>query len=135
MYFEHQHGGRRVIVSYEWMNKWMKSREWEDNCDVWLLFLCHYSLPQGLGDVTTFPDLIAELLKRGYSDEDVKKVVGENLIRTFKKAEEVYRWVKCFSSLRETLRGALAAGREKEGELATTSLEFKYLHRKVRRWH
>jgi len=44
-----------------------------------------------LGDVTTFPNLIAELLKRGYSDEDVKKVVGENLIRTFKKAEEVYR--------------------------------------------
>ena len=30
------------------------------------------------------------------------------------------------------LRGALAAGREKEGELATTSLEFEYLHRKSR---
>ena len=28
------------------------------------------------------------------------------------------------------LWGALAAGREKEGELATTSLEFEYLHRK-----
>ena len=32
----------------------------------------------------------------------------------------------------EALRGALAAGWEKEGELATTSLEFKYLHRKTR---
>ena len=30
------------------------------------------------------------------------------------------------------LRGALAAGRGKEGELATTSLEFEYLHRKSR---
>ena len=30
------------------------------------------------------------------------------------------------------LRGALAAGHEKEGELATTSLEFEYLHRKSR---
>ena len=30
----------------------------------------------------------------------------------------------------QTLRGAMAAGREKEGELATTSLEFEYLHRK-----
>ena len=30
------------------------------------------------------------------------------------------------------LPGALAAGREKEGELATTSLEFEYLHRKSR---
>lgn len=46
-------------------------------------------LPQGLGDVTKFPDLIAELLKRKYTEEEVKKVVGENLIRAFKKAEEV----------------------------------------------
>ena len=30
---------------------------------------------------------------------------------------------------RGSARGALAAGREKEGELATTSLEFEYLHR------
>ena len=30
----------------------------------------------------------------------------------------------------QTLRGAIAKGREKEGELATTSLEFEYLHRK-----
>ena len=29
----------------------------------------------------------------------------------------------------QALRGALAAGREKEGELATRSLEFEYLHR------
>ena len=36
------------------------------------------------------------------------------------------------SSLRAPLLGALAAGREKEGKLATTSLEFKYLHRKSR---
>ena len=32
----------------------------------------------------------------------------------------------------QALRGALAAGREKEGELATRSLEFEYLHRKSR---
>ena len=32
----------------------------------------------------------------------------------------------------EALRGALAAEREKEGELANTSLEFEYLHRKSR---
>ena len=31
----------------------------------------------------------------------------------------------------QALRGALAAGREKEGELATTPLKFEYLHRKV----
>ena len=33
---------------------------------------------------------------------------------------------------KQALWGALAAGREKEGELATTSLEFKYLNRKSR---
>ena len=32
----------------------------------------------------------------------------------------------------QALRGALAARREKEGKLATTSLEFEYLHRKSR---
>ena len=35
-------------------------------------------------------------------------------------------------SLRASSPAALAAGREKEGELATTSLEFEYLHRKSR---
>ena len=33
---------------------------------------------------------------------------------------------------KQVLRGNLAAGRKKEGELATTSLEFEYLHRKSR---
>ena len=34
---------------------------------------------------------------------------------------------------KQALRGIPAAGREKEGELATTSLEIEYLHRKSRR--
>ena len=37
-----------------------------------------------------------------------------------------------FLASEKVLRGALAAGREKEGEFATTSLEFEYLHRKSR---
>ena len=37
-----------------------------------------------------------------------------------------------FLASEKSLRGALAAGREKEGEFATTSLEFEYLHRKSR---
>ena len=45
-----------------------------------------------------------------------------------------FKSVPCLSSLacEQALWGALAAGREKEGELATASLEFKYLHRKSR---
>ena len=40
----------------------------------------------------------------------------------------------CFVSVvcKQALRGALAARRENEGELVTTSLEFEYLHRKSR---
>jgi len=49
----------------------------------------NFSLPVGLDDVSKFPDLIAELLRRNYTEDEVKKVVGENLIRVFEKAEEV----------------------------------------------
>ena len=45
------------------------------------------SMAEGLGDVTRFPALVAELLARGYTDEDVKKVVGENLLRVMREAE------------------------------------------------
>ena len=45
------------------------------------------SMAEGLGDVTRFPALVAELLARGYTDEDVKKVAGENLLRVMREAE------------------------------------------------
>ena len=38
-------------------------------------------LPDGLTDVSGFPALIAELLRRGYSDDDVRKVAGGNVLR------------------------------------------------------
>jgi len=45
--------------------------------------------PQGLEDVSTFPRLTAELLRRGYSEDDVKKVIGLNLLRVLRRAEQV----------------------------------------------
>jgi len=45
------------------------------------------SMAEGLGDVTRFPALVAELLARGYTDEEVKKVAGENLLRVMREAE------------------------------------------------
>ncbi len=45
----------------------------------------------GLEDVSTYPDLLAELLRRGYSDEDIRKIAGKNILRAFKKAEDVAR--------------------------------------------
>jgi membrane dipeptidase len=47
------------------------------------------SVPVGLEDVSTYPALTAELLKRGYSDADVKKILGLNVLRAMKRAEEV----------------------------------------------
>jgi len=44
---------------------------------------------QGLEDVGTYPTLTAELLKRGYSDDDVKKVLGLNLLRAWRQADRV----------------------------------------------
>jgi membrane dipeptidase len=45
------------------------------------------SLPDGLGDVAQYPVLLAELLRRGYGDEEVKKVAGANLLRVLREAE------------------------------------------------
>ena len=44
---------------------------------------------QGLEDVSTFPALFAELARRGWSDSDLRKLAGENLLRVFGKAEAV----------------------------------------------
>src|SRR6266516_2491914 len=46
-------------------------------------------VPVGLEDVSKFPDLIAELLRRGWSEQDVKKVAGLNALRVLRAAEPV----------------------------------------------
>jgi membrane dipeptidase len=43
----------------------------------------------GLEDVSSYPALFAELSRRGWSDTDMRKLAGENLLRAFGKAEEV----------------------------------------------
>jgi membrane dipeptidase len=49
------------------------------------------SVIAGLENVSTYPDLTAELLHRGYSDEDIKKILGLNVLRVMRKAELVSR--------------------------------------------
>ncbi len=46
-------------------------------------------VPVGLEDVSKFPDLIAELLRRGWSEQDVKKVAGLNILRVLRATEHV----------------------------------------------
>jgi membrane dipeptidase len=43
--------------------------------------------PEGLEDVSKFPDLFAELIRRGWNDQDLKKLAGQNLLRAFRAAE------------------------------------------------
>jgi len=45
--------------------------------------------PIGLEDVSTYPALVAELLRRGWSDGDVKRVMGLNVLRVMREAERV----------------------------------------------
>jgi membrane dipeptidase len=46
-------------------------------------------LPDGLEDVSRFPALLGELLRRGYSDDDVRAVAGGNVLRVLRGAETV----------------------------------------------
>jgi membrane dipeptidase len=46
-------------------------------------------LPVGLQDISNYPDLFAELIMRGWSDADLKKLAGENILRALEKAEQV----------------------------------------------
>ncbi|NQV86590.1 MAG: membrane dipeptidase, partial [Woeseiaceae bacterium] len=46
------------------------------------------SLPIGLKDVSAYPNLIKGLLDRGYSVEDIQKILGENLLRVWQAVED-----------------------------------------------
>ena len=49
------------------------------------------SLPTGLKDVSQFPNLFKALLEKGYSEEDVLKIAGDNVLRVWRETEEVAR--------------------------------------------
>jgi membrane dipeptidase len=48
-------------------------------------------LPAGMEDIAHLPAITYELLRRGYSEADVRKVLGENFLRAFAQAERVAR--------------------------------------------
>jgi membrane dipeptidase len=47
------------------------------------------TVPVGLEDVSKYPALFAELARRGYSDADLKKIAGLNVLRVMRTAEDV----------------------------------------------
>ncbi|MBU3079514.1 dipeptidase [Sphingomonas quercus] len=46
-------------------------------------------LPEGLEDVSTYPALLAELMRRGWSDANIAKLAGGNVLRVMAAAEKV----------------------------------------------
>ncbi len=51
-------------------------------------------VPLGLEDVSKYPAVTAELLRRGYTDGDVKKILGLNVLRAWRQAEKVAKQVQ-----------------------------------------
>ncbi len=47
------------------------------------------SLPVGLKSVADYPNLTAELLRRGYSETDITKILSGNLMRVWREAERI----------------------------------------------
>ncbi len=47
------------------------------------------SLPTGLKDVSQYPNLTAELLRRGHSEEEIRKILGGNLLRVWEEVERI----------------------------------------------
>ncbi len=52
------------------------------------------SLPTGLKDVSQYPNLVYELLKRGYSEKDIQKILGGNLLRVWSTVEQKAREIQ-----------------------------------------
>ena len=49
------------------------------------------STPVGMEDVTSYPALFAELARREWNDDDLRKLAGQNMLRVMRQAEEVAR--------------------------------------------
>ena len=47
------------------------------------------SVPLGLEDVADFPALFVELLERGYQEDELRRIAGDNFLRVIREAEAV----------------------------------------------
>jgi membrane dipeptidase len=47
------------------------------------------AVPLGLEDVSTYPMLVAELLRRGYKDKEIEQILGGNILRVMREVEKV----------------------------------------------
>jgi membrane dipeptidase len=65
--------------------------------------------PVGLPDVSSYPVIFAELIRRGWSDADLSKLAGQNVLRAFHQAEAVAK------KLQQTEKPSTATIQELDG--------------------
>lgn len=53
-----------------------------------------FLMPEGIKDVSDFPNITLELLERGYSGEKIRKILGENMLRVMSDVESVGRLMR-----------------------------------------
>jgi microsomal dipeptidase-like Zn-dependent dipeptidase len=56
--------------------------------------LFNHRTPEGLEDVSKYPNLVVALLENGWSKEDIIKLIGGNLVRVFEEVEKVFYFNK-----------------------------------------
>ncbi len=61
-------------------------------------------LPEGMEEISKLPAITYELLKRGWSDADVKKVLGENFLRTMAEVERVAKKLQASGAKPSTMK-------------------------------
>jgi membrane dipeptidase len=49
------------------------------------------NMPEGMEDCTHLPQITEALMRKGYSDEDIRKILGGNLLRVMEASERVSR--------------------------------------------
>ena len=93
------------------------------------------SVPTGLTGVQDYPNLFAELIRRGWSDENLAKLAGGNILRVLRQAEAVSKSMAneppaCRPARRPTTneRAASASRRDHPGDAAAAELHPAVVH-------
>ncbi|GAA5857118.1 hypothetical protein JCM8547_007970 [Rhodosporidiobolus lusitaniae] len=63
------------------------------------------TVPEGLEDVSTYPNLVTELIKRGWSDKEIEGLTSGNILRVLEKVEAVSRKLKHMQPVTDVFEG------------------------------
>jgi hypothetical protein len=75
---------------------------------------------QDLDNVSTYPALTAELLKRGYSEDDITKILGTNILRVMRQAEQVSKRLQAQRGPSTAIMNAASPGAQAQGPVTIT---------------